>query len=73
MYEHLPHTAELDPEDRLYAAIIRQAIADYQTGLSQRRPATPASYSFMAARAFLLDLGLLDDAGDVAVTEWTAV
>lgn len=66
-------SADLDPIDRIYAAIVRQGIVDYQTGQKHPRPGGRAGYSYEAARDFLWERGLLDDAGDVAMTERTAL
>jgi hypothetical protein len=59
----------LDPHDRLFAAIVRQAIRDYQDGQKQRTPQFGKREDVTGARAFLFDLGLLDAAGEVTVTE----
>jgi hypothetical protein len=53
--QHPALDRDLDPYDRLLAAIIRQAMTDYKHHTEE----------YDEARAFLLDMGLLDDAGDV--------
>jgi hypothetical protein len=65
--------SHLDPLDRLFIAIVRQAITDYQAGRRKRKPLPEHEYSFDAARAFLEDLGLLTATGDVARTEQSLV
>ena len=47
---------ELDPHDRVLAAVVRQAIADLRTGPKAERE---------ACQEYLAQLGLLDDAGEV--------
>lgn len=57
----------LEPHDRLLAAIVRQAIADLKHGTCCERE---------EARQYLASIGLLDDAGDVvqaAVADVTLV
>jgi hypothetical protein len=64
--------ADLDPVDRLFVAIVRQAISDYTAGISyqkEKRSLHPTAVDYHAARVFLLDLGLLNDAGEVTRTE----
>jgi hypothetical protein len=51
---------DLDPHDRLLAAIVRQAIADLHTGPTSEQE---------EARQYLAQLGLLDDAGEVVRAE----
>jgi hypothetical protein len=51
---------DLEPHDRLLAAVVRQAIRDYETGPWEQR---------REAKAYLAQLGLLDDAGDVVRLE----
>ena len=55
---------ELDPHDRVLAAVVRQAIADYHQH-------TRSEYE--AAQSFLGQLGLLGDAGEVRATEDAAL
>jgi hypothetical protein len=59
----------LDPHDRLFAAIVRQAIRDYQDGQTHRTPLHCTTEDIEAAACFLRDLGLLDTAGEVTVTD----
>ena len=58
---------DLEPHDRLLAAVVRQAIADLRSGPTAERQ---ASYEYLA------QLGLVDDAGEVvraAVADVTPV
>jgi hypothetical protein len=63
----------LDPYDRVFAAVVRQAIQDYEAGQTQRKPLLCTAEDIQAAACFLRDLGLLDAAGEVTVTEQSAV
>lgn len=47
---------DLDPHDRLLAAVVKQAIADVRSGPPCERE---------AARQYLASIGLVDDDGDV--------
>lgn len=54
----MPHPSldrDLEPYDRLFCAVIRQAIRDY----------TAHAEDYDEARAFLLDMGLIDAGGAV--------
>jgi hypothetical protein len=53
----------LDPLDRLFVGIVRQAIYDYRYVKCERQ----------AAHVFLHSLGLIDQAGEVRATEDTAL
>jgi hypothetical protein len=59
---------DLDPFDRLFVAIVQRAILDYQSDPS-RTPRSDKDCDSEAARDFLRDLGLLNAAGEVTVTE----
>jgi hypothetical protein len=59
----------LDPYDRIFAAVVRQAIQDYEAGQTQRKPLHCTTEDIEAAACFLHDLGLLNAAGEVTVTE----
>jgi hypothetical protein len=63
----------LDPYDRVFAAVIRQAIQDYEAGQRQRKPLHCTTEDTQAAAYFLHDLGLLNAAGEVTVTEQSIV
>jgi hypothetical protein len=68
-----PSLDGLDPYDRVFAAVVRQAIMDYEAGQTHRTPLYCTAEDVEAAACFLRDLGLLDAAGEVTVTERTAI
>jgi hypothetical protein len=60
-------TSDLEPHDRVLAAVVRQAIRDLRSGPKDER---------QASREYLAQLGLLDDTGEVvraAVADVTLV
>ena len=58
-----------NPYDRVFAAIIVQSIRDYLFYRQGRQPHGMRVSDGPKAEQFLLDLGLLDDAGEVRVPE----
>lgn len=58
-----------DPHDRIFAAVVALAINDYLAYQRGRIPRYATSRDGPKARQFLVDLELLDDAGEVIVPE----
>jgi hypothetical protein len=52
-----PSLDGLDPYDRVFAAVVRQAIMDYEAGQTQRKPLHCTTEDIQAAACFLHDLG----------------